>query len=313
MGTTAIGFTRSVGALIGLRAGAWFGRGFRSPLRDFLLSDEVGPTHFGRAYGLERSADMLGAVAGPLLAVVLLWAGWDFRRVILWSVVPSAISVVAIYLLTRDRRSPAAPVAKSEKGLPQLPRVYWLFVTGVLLFGLGDFSRTFLIYLVANTMSPGHLPTAGLSIAVLLYAFHNGVSAIAAYPAGRIGDRRPKLAVLILGYGLGVATNCLLALFTRSLPVLVVVIVLSGIYIAIEETIEKAVAAEILAREQRSLGLGILACANAVGDMGSSIYVGTMLATHHDRLAFIGPALVGLLGVSWMVAISARFRATIAR
>ena len=33
------------------------GRGFRSPLRDFLLADAVEPTHFGRAYGVERTAE----------------------------------------------------------------------------------------------------------------------------------------------------------------------------------------------------------------------------------------------------------------
>ena len=58
LGTGAIALTHSLAALVTLRTVAWCGRGFRSPLRDFLLADEVGPTHFGRAYGIERSADM---------------------------------------------------------------------------------------------------------------------------------------------------------------------------------------------------------------------------------------------------------------
>jgi MFS family permease len=72
LGTGAIALTHSVAALVTLRAVTWLGRGFRSPLRDFLLADEVGSTHFGRAYGMKRSADMLGAVVGPLIAVVLV-------------------------------------------------------------------------------------------------------------------------------------------------------------------------------------------------------------------------------------------------
>src|SRR5690606_10988278 len=96
LGTGAIALVQAVTSVVSLRAVAWFGRGFRSPLRDFLLSDEVGPTHFGRAYGIERAADMIGAVAGPLIAAGLVWIGTGFREVILWSVVPSAISVAAI-------------------------------------------------------------------------------------------------------------------------------------------------------------------------------------------------------------------------
>ena len=306
LGTGAIALTHSVAALVTLRAVAWFGRGFRSPLRDFLLADEVGPTYFGRAYGIERSADMLGAVAGPLIAVILVWAGVTLQTVILLSVIPSAISVSAIFLLTRDREASVTPGTPSAQtpSWRHLPRMFWLFVAGVLLFGLGDFSRTFLIYLAAQRL--GEHAGGELSVAVLLYTLHNGVSAMAAYPAGWLGDRRSKLGILCGGYGLGVVTNMLLAMFSGSLAWLVVAIVLSGCYIAIEETLEKAVGAEFLPRELCSLGFGLLACANAVGDMGSSLYVGFLLGAGHAMLAFVAPAVVGLLGVVWMLALLKR-------
>ena len=82
-----------------------------------------------------------------------------------------------------------------------------------------------------------------LSTAVLLYAAHNLVSALAAYPAGRLGDAGSKPRVLVMGYGLGVVTNAILAIATGSLALLVVAILLSGVYIAVEETLEKAVVA----------------------------------------------------------------------
>jgi hypothetical protein len=52
----ALGFVQSLTALVGPRTAAWAGRGFRGPLRDYLLSDAVEPSHDGRAYGLERTA-----------------------------------------------------------------------------------------------------------------------------------------------------------------------------------------------------------------------------------------------------------------
>src|SRR6185436_4733760 len=39
--TSAMAFAGSLASLVSLRTVAWAGRGFRSPLRDFLLADEV--------------------------------------------------------------------------------------------------------------------------------------------------------------------------------------------------------------------------------------------------------------------------------
>jgi MFS family permease len=303
LGTGLIALVQAIGAVISLRTLAWFGRGFRSPLRDFMLADEVGETHFGRAYGFERSADMIGAVAGPLIAAALVWSGASVRSVILWSVVPSAISVIAVRFMTRDKLVARTPAAETTR--QPFPRAFWLFVAGVLLFGLGDFSRTFLIVLAARALGEANA-TGILSTAVLLYAGHNFVSALAAYPVGRLGDATSKPRILVAGYALGVVTNITLALAGASLPWLVAAIAMSGVYIAIEETLEKAVVAGLLPREQRSLGLGILASANALGDFGSSLTVGLLLAGHHDMLAFLLPALVGGLGVLWMAALVVR-------
>jgi MFS family permease len=109
------------------------------------------------------------------------------------------------------------------------------------------------------------------------------------------------LPVLVVGYGLGVGTNLLLAFLSGSLGWLVAAIILSGVYIAIEETLEKAVAAELLPRERRSLGFGILACGNAVGDMVSSLYVGLLLEAGYTTAAFGIAAAFGAVGVCWML------------
>lgn len=305
VGTTSIAFVQSVVGVVSLRAAAWIGRGVRSPLRDFLLADEVEPTHFGRAYGLERSADMLGALVGPLLAILLVYVGLTAREVILWTVVPAAIPVIAILLLTRDRGVNTA-VAKPAARTP-LPHEFKRYMGGVLVFGLGDFSRTFLILLAARALGDEvQSKPATLSIAVLMYALHNGVSALAAYPIGRLGDRTSKLYLLSCGYLLGVVTNLVLAFGSHSIVWLTVAVVLSGVYIAAEETLEKACGAQMLARESRSLGLGILASANAVGDMLSSVGIGLLLQAGHPQIGFGLAALFGAIGTALMFAFARR-------
>ena len=307
--TAGLGLVGSLGGLAALRSVAWFGRGFRSPLRDHMLADAVEPTHFGRAYGFERAGDMLGAVVGPLTAGLLVYLGASIRPLILWTLLPGLLAAGAMYFIGRVRVLAVETGTASPSARPRFPRKFWVFLVGVLLFGLGDFSRTFLIWLAAGG-SDGIRAGGGLSVAVLLYALHNLVAAGVAFPVGHLGDRRSKLGVLVGGYGLGVVTNVLLAVSGGSLALIVVAIVLSGVYISVEETLEKAVAAEILPRESRSLGFGILASANAIGDMLSSIGVGLLLARGHQPLAFGLAAGVGLAGVGWMLVALRRWNHT---
>jgi len=56
------------------------------------------------------------------------------------------------------------------------------------------------------------------------------------------------------------------------------------------------VAAELLPRHLRSLGFGILACVNAVGDLVSSLYVGWFLQTGRGVWGFILAAALGGVG-----------------
>jgi len=299
MAIAGIGFVTSVAAVGALRTAAWLGRGFRSPLRDFLLADEVEPTHFGRAYGIERAADMLGAVAGPLVALGLLATGTKVPTLIVVSVVPSLLAVAFLVALTQDRGG--AKAGEPARPEARLPRAFWIFVGGVSLFGLGDFSRTFLIFLVADKMGSG-----GMTAGVLAYAAHNVVSGLAAFPAGRLGDRIPKWKVLATGYALGVVTNVVLAGASTTTSGLAVAVLGSGVYVAVEETVEKAAVAELLPREERSFGFGVLACANAVGDMVSSVYVGALLSAGHAPWAFTLAAIFSVLGATWIAGVGLR-------
>jgi MFS family permease len=306
----ALGLVTSVTGLVTLRSTAWIARGYRGPLRDAILSDAVEPTHYGRAFGLERTGDMLGAVVGPLAATLLVWAGLEFRSVLLFAFVPGFLAAAAILFLVREKVPDipvGAPAPEPAKRGGRFPRVFFLFLGGVFCFGLGDFSRAFLIWLAAQALGEQGPRSAGtISIAVLLYAAHNAISGLAAYPVGSLADRIPKRRVLLGGYALGVGTNLLLVFWSGWLPGLVVAILLSGIYIAVEQTLEKAVIAELLPSRKRSLGFGILACTNAVGDLLSSLSVGWFLSQGQPGVAFGLAAAAGFVGVTWLANLSSR-------
>jgi MFS family permease len=312
IGTAATGLVRAPGALASLRAFAWAARGFRGPLRDFLVADAVEPTHYGRAYGVERAGDMAGAVVGPLLAAGLLGAGVGLDQALFLTAVPAVLAAASLAFFVREKGEPEA------RGRPRnqpprrqrLPREFWPLLGAVLVFGLGDFSRTFLILAAARalTASPGLPEGFGPpAVPVVLYAVHNAVSALVSVPAGRLADGVGRGPVLAAGYAVGALTSFVLAIGSGSLAAVVLAFVLSGAYVAVEETVERALVAESLPREVRSRGLGLLAATNALGDLVSSVYVGLLWERAGGGVAFGTAGAVASLG--WLALVAAeRFR-----
>jgi len=313
IGTASMALVRTPLALAGLRSIAWAGRGFRSPLRDHLLADEVEPTHYGRVFGIERAADMLGAVVGPLLAILLIAYGLTAGEVIGWTILPALIPVVAILFFVKDRGvAIEAPIAITDAPLPP---VFWRLIRAVSLFGVSDFSRTFLILLAALALGDSSdqnadlvagFGTGTLTAAVGLYALHNAISAVAALGIGRLADRFSKSKLLAAGYGLGAITHLILAFGSTSLAWLVVAIVLSGVYVAAEETLEKATCASLVPRASRSKAFGLLAGANSLGNLVSSVGIGLALQFGHAEFGFTVCAILAGLGAVAVLRIESR-------
>jgi MFS family permease len=306
--TSALGFAAALPGFVALRCAAWIGRGFRGPLRDALVSDSVEPRFYARAFGLERAGDMVGAVAGPLIALSLLAAGIALKSILLVAIVPGLLAAGCVVWLVKERAEDPAAVRRSALR-PAMPPGYWPLLGAVLAFGLGDFSRSFLILAVAKAMpSAGDGKVMLFGLPVLLYALHNAVSAVSTFPSGHLADRFGRRRVLAAGYVLGLGVNLTLALGSRSTAAVAFAFLLSGVAIAVEETVEKACVAELLPREIRSYGLGVLASANALGDMVSSLGVGILWDRMGAPVAFGTAAFCSAAGLFVLVAIRGRAR-----
>ena len=95
------------------------GKGIRSPPRDAMIADSVKPTERGRAFGLNRSMDHLGAAIGPLLASAMLGLGLGLRSTFVIASAFGLVAPVLLFLRLRDPRTaagaaPAPPPAQVE-------------------------------------------------------------------------------------------------------------------------------------------------------------------------------------------------------
>lgn len=191
--TAAIGLTTAVWQVAGLRALAWMSRGIRSPARDTLLVSLVPREAYGRASGVERAGDNAGAVVGPLLAAALVGV-LGVRHVILLAFVPSVFAVLGISVAAREaRRTLRVPERRRALtfNLRELRQAGLVraFVP-VALFELGNVATTLLLLRATDLLRvDGRSAAAATSLAIVLYAAHNGAATFAALGGGRLIDR----------------------------------------------------------------------------------------------------------------------------
>ncbi|WP_022900672.1 MFS transporter [Humibacter albus] len=331
--TAAIGLTTAAWQVGVLRGVAWIARGFRSPARDSMLASLAASGAYGRAYGIERAGDNLGAVVGPLLGgLLVVWLG--LRPAILLSVVPGLLAAVAIGVAAHQaHKLVAASRASGASAEPGRPGTGSTRITRagimagyrrlrgtrlshalipVALFEGGNLAATLLILRAYQFFLDGGMTEPQATVlATVLYAAYNAAAALIAVPAGalidRIGPRRVLAlgaAAYVLGYlgfafldvtGLGGATRNASPAGATSDAWLIVLVcfVLGGLGIGLGETAQSTLVAHALPDALRGSGFGLLGLVQAGGDVTATIIGGIVYAT-------VGPLWAFAYAAAWM-------------
>jgi MFS family permease len=309
-GIGALAMVTNAAQVLACRASAWLGRGMRTPGRKTLMAADVPQEAYGRAFGFERMMDTLGAIFGPLTALwILEHTQHDYRRVLLWTLVPGSLAVLSFWILVRERPIVRALRPSFWHGLRALPNPFRKFLVAVGIFGMGDFSHTMLILFATQQLAPSIGMTRAASLAIGFYTLHNFFYAGSAYVGGWLGDRaRQRNSVLAAGYALAGATAILLCLSTGRLGaspssllaspltwMLALIFAMAGTFVGVVEALEDSLAAELVPAPQHGMAFGTLAAINAAGDLVSSLFVGFLWTNVSVLLAF---AAAGVLFVS---------------
>jgi MFS family permease len=275
-----------------VRTLGWVGRGLRSPLHDALLTDSVPAWARGRAFGIDEAADTAGAVAGPLGALAVIGlvvpVDGDLRafNIVFWlAAIPGVLAALSIIVLVKERTHPTLNGTTFVGSLRLLPNRFRRYLAGVFIFGCGDFSHTLLIMYAVQSLTPHFGQSAG-AIAIQLYALHNFLYAVGAYPAGVLADRFGKRRFLIAAYFLAALMNVLLIALAPSTLTLGLVFAVAGVAYAFQQSLERAIAADIAPIEVRSTSFGVLASVNGIGDLISSAIVGALWTAFSPTVAF---------------------------
>jgi MFS family permease len=265
------------------------GKGIRGAPRDALIADITPSPLRGAAYGLRQSLDSVGALLGPLLAVVFMaWLANDVRAVMWMAVVPAfmAVAVLAVYV----REPEIAPVPAQARAplaladVRRLPLRYWLVVVLGAVFTLARFSEAFLILRAQDIgLALGYVP-------VVLVAM-NVVYAAAAYPAGMAADRFSARTLLLVGLALLMAADLLLAAAAGPLAVFAGA-ALWGLHMAFSQGLLSKLVADTAPAQLRGTGFGLFNLVSGGALLLASVIAGALWSA-------VGPSATFLAGAAF--------------
>jgi len=160
-----------------------FGKGIRTAPRDSLIAGSIEKGDSGRSFGLQKAMDNSGAIAGPLIAFLILSAlPGNYRLIFLIAGIPALLAIVVIAFGIKEAGKHKDKLFRTFH-FRDFPARYWFFLVIIFIFTLGN-STDALLLVKANE--------AGLKVAFipLVFLLTNAVSVVASIPVGSLADRK---------------------------------------------------------------------------------------------------------------------------
>jgi len=287
--SSLIGAAVAVWQVAVLRVVAWAARGIRNPSRNALLADATSPEAYGRAFGFERGMDNLGAIGGPLLALLLV-ALLSVRTAILLSIIPGLGAAVAIFYAARH-------IPRKDSGerrrvrlvvRPLLKGSMGHLLLGVSAFEAGNIAATLMILRSNQLLGTTHPSGKGPVVVSLgLYTVYNVVATVTSMLAGHASDRAGAPWVLRAGVATFAVSYLVFALTGPNAWLLAAAFVLSGIGIGCVETGEHAAVAAVAPERIRGSAFGLLAASQSFGNLAASGVAGILWTVFSAKVAFL--------------------------
>jgi MFS family permease len=281
------------------------GKGIRTAPRDALISLSAPPQNLGAAFGIHRSMDTAGAMAGPLLAfgiLALVPGAFDAVFVVSFSFALIGLGVLVLFVENRTdiQRSsqtgepPPQPSIRSGLKLATEPgfRRVAVLASGLALATMSD-GFMYLLLQRRLDFDPTYLP--------LLFVGTATAFMLLAVPVGSLADRIGRGKVFLAGYAILVGIYTSLLLPAPGLLGLAVFLVALGAYYAATDGVLMALVSAKLPAEVRASGLAVLVTGTSLARLLASVAFGALWAAYGAETAVttfavaLGIATVGAI------------------
>lgn len=297
-----LAFTRTWPQIAFLRFFDRLGKGTRTSPRDALIADITAEEQRGRAFGIHRTLDTVGAVLGPAAAllVLLLMGRQNYRALFIIAGVPALIAVLLLAIFVREARHREAPAERPRITLTAFSGRFKFFVIIATIFAIGNSSDVFL-FLRAKQLGASNF------IIALLYLSYNIVYALGSTPAGIFSDRVGRRVVLVIGYLVFAAVYLGFAL-TSSATFLLPLFMAYGLYPALTEAVQRAFAADMVPEVFRATGIGTFHFFVGLAAFPASFIGGLLWHYVAPEATFIYGAIMAALAIVLLTTVFPKIR-----
>lgn len=285
----AFPLAQSLGVVIAGRFIDRVAKGIRGAPRDALVADITPPNVRGAAFGLRQALDSVGAIAGPLLAVILIaYFSGHFRPVFWVAVVPALLCVALLVFGVKEPAHPRATGAKrvSWKDARRLDTRFYVVTAIAAVLTLARFSEAFLVLRAQNV---GMGITGAPWVMVAMSIVYAGLS----YPAGRFADRGHANALLFAGLAALVASDVVLALASGAFGAIAGAS-LWGLHMALTQGLLAALVAATAPADLRGTAFGVFNLASGIALLVASALAGFLWEA-------IGPGATFFAGAAFTI------------
>ena len=239
------------------------GKGIRTAPRDALIADSIEESNSGKAFGIHRTLDQIGAIIGPLFAFLFLELfGGNIQYIFLLSIIPGIVSLFVLVHFVKDKiiNRKVEQLVKitffsNLKNLFIENKVFVCLVIIMGVFSLGAFNYSFVLLQSSDLgVEQNFVP--------IIYSIINITHTAIGIPAGILSDRIGKEKVLIIGFFLFVMA-ALLMYFSEhnnnnnnNIIYIISIPLIYGLYVGISETVQRALISKYVSEHNRGTAFG---------------------------------------------------------
>ena len=278
-----------------------FGKGIRTSARDSLIAESCSENTRGKSFGFHRALDTLGAVFGPLAAILFLAIFNDNLRFIFYiAVIPGLIGIILLIIFVREKKKRQLCFADLKFNWRGVSPSFKIFLFISIIFSIGNSSDAFLI-LRAQELG------LAIKITILAYVLFNLTYALFSVPAGVIVDKIGAKKVLIVGLFIFAVVYFFFGFIDKSFFIWFLFPVY-GIYMALTEGVGKAYISLLIPQEKSGTAFGIYQTSVGICSFFSSLIAGVMWNYINVKVPFYFGSITALIAVVLFIVLGRKIK-----
>ncbi|MDO8658033.1 MAG: MFS transporter [Candidatus Levybacteria bacterium] len=265
------------------------GKGIRTSARDSILLQNATSQNKGYIFGFHRAMDSLGAVVGPLLALILLYLlKGNIRIVFFLAFIPSLIGVFLLILFVKEKKQEISKSSvKINFSWKNINSNLKLFFVISIIFALGNSSDAFLI-LRAKDLG------LATTLVVLTYVLYNISQTVFSTPAGQLADKIGARKVFALGLLIFSIVYFMFGIISNPNWIWVIFPVY-GLYIAFTDGVSKAYISEFITEKESGSYFGMYQTGIAIAGFFASFTGGILWSQINPSATFFFGSIMAML------------------